>query len=116
MAPVAGSDFCWAHAPEVAPRRAAARRKGGEQTRTPYAVEPSTTERPSLADVASIRALLERAVADTLQQPNGAHRSRALAHACTVAMKVHEVGELEERLTALEQRVNEGRTGPRRMA
>jgi hypothetical protein len=115
MAALAGSDYCWNHAPEVAADRARARRKGGEHSRTPYAVEPSPEERPSLRDM-SVVALAERAVADTLQQPNTSHRSRTLLQACLVALRVHEVGEMEERLAAIEARLNRMTPTPTRLA
>ena len=69
---------------------------------------------PQLRNVGSVQALIERAVGDTLVQENSAQRSRTLGYLAGMALRALEVGELEERLTALEARL--GTQTPRRIA
>jgi hypothetical protein len=115
MAPVAGSDpaRCFNHAPERAPERAKARKRGGEATRTPHLFGLSA-EPAALRDVGSVQTVLERTVHETLAQANGHERSRAIGALLMIALKALEVGELEGRLAALEEQLT--RRGIRRMA
>jgi hypothetical protein len=113
MAPVAGSEpaLCFTHAPERAPDRARARKRGGEARRTPllFALGPTPD---ALRDVGSIQTVLEKTVHETLAQPNSHERSRAVGTLLMIALKALEVGELEARLAALEEQI----ARPRRMA
>ena len=56
-----------------------------------------------LERVEEIRRLLEVAVVDTLGLDNSPARSRALAHLASLSLKALEVGETEQRLSALEE-------------
>ena len=58
-----------------------------------------------LGTVTDIRRLLEVAAFDTLGLENSVARSRAIAYLCQVAYKGLEVGQMEERLAALEETV-----------
>lgn len=49
-----------------------------------------------------VLALLERVMSDTLHLENGASRSRAIGYLAGLALKALEIGEIEERLAALE--------------
>jgi hypothetical protein len=55
-----------------------------------------------LGNVAQIRRLLEIAALDALSLENSIARSRTLAYLAQVAVKLLEVGELEERVRELE--------------
>ena len=55
--------------------------------------------------MADIRRLLEVAVLDTLGVENSISRARTLAYLATTAIKLLEVGELEQRLASLEAAV-----------
>jgi hypothetical protein len=57
----------------------------------------------SLRDVRAVVTLLERIAGETLQLPNGNTRNRTLATIAQVALRAAELGEIEERLNALEQ-------------
>lgn len=59
-----------------------------------------------LGTVADIRRILEVAVLDTLGLENSIARARTLAYLATSAIKLLEVGELEERLEALESAIH----------
>jgi hypothetical protein len=113
MAPVAGSDRCFTHAPERAQERAKARKRGGQARKTPR-LFPLPAKPAKLRDVLSIQAALEQVVHETLAQRNGHERSRALGSLLMIALKALETGELEMRLAALEERL--ATTQPRRIA
>jgi uncharacterized small protein (DUF1192 family) len=58
--------------------------------------------------VGDVQAVLEAALRDTVQQENSGARTGALVRIAQGALKVLELGELEERLAALEARLAEG--------
>lgn len=101
MSPLTDSDFCWTHDPARAVDRAAARKRGGQNSSRAGLVGVSV-EPVRLRTVEDVRTLLEDVVADTLALANSNARSRTLASLLTLALKALEVGELEERLVALE--------------
>lgn len=98
MSPLRDSEFCWAHDPARVAERDAARRKGGRNRRRPKG--PGLEF--ALENVDSVRDLVERGVRDTLALENSVPRSRAIAQLATIALKVFEVAELEERVQKLE--------------
>lgn len=104
MPPLQGSRYCWAHDPAKGAERAKARSRGGKMATRP-AGDPGPVE---LRDVASIMALIETAVRDTLKLKNTVQRNRAIGQLAGQALKALEVGEIETRLEALE-RAMEGR-------
>jgi tRNA U34 5-methylaminomethyl-2-thiouridine-forming methyltransferase MnmC len=105
MAPLEGSDRCFTHAVDQAPARARARRRGGQATRTP-SLFPLPAEPSQLRDVVSVQTLLEEVVHQTRAQPNSAQRSRTIAVLLGVALRTLEIGELESRIQALEERLS----------
>ncbi len=100
--PLLDSEFCFWHSPEHADDAAEARRLGGIRRRREKALS-GTYDLQGLESVGDVRRLLEIAVLDTLELENSVARSRALAYLAQVALKTLEVGELEDRLEALEQ-------------
>ena len=112
MAPLEGQHYCFAHAPERAMERAKARKRGGKASATARLFRlPAAPE--ALRDVRAIQTVLERTVAETLVQRNSAMRSRAIGSLLLIALRGLEVGELAQRLEALEQVISRG---PRRTA
>ena len=103
-APLLDSDFCLMHSPEHAEEMAEARRLGGLRRRREKAVS-GAYDFDGLADVTQVRRLLEIAASDTLSLENSVARSRTLAYLAQVALKALEVGELAERIDALERLV-----------
>jgi hypothetical protein len=93
------------HSPEHAAEVAEARRLGGLRRRREVAVS-GAYEFSGLENVADIRRILEIAVLDTLGLENSVSRSRTLAYLVMGAIKLLEVGELEQRLAALESAVH----------
>jgi hypothetical protein len=112
MAPLSDSAFCFAHSPSAAPKRAKARQAGGRARAVPRLFEVPTEPVP-LRAVADVVKILEQVTAETLCLRPGADRSRAIGSLLLLALKALETGELENRIAALEERVN---TGPRRIA
>lgn len=100
---LAGGAFCLMHDPERAAEVAAIRRAGGLNRRTRRAV--GTRYPATLRSVGDVQELLEAALEDTTLQENSGARTAALARLATTALKALEVGELEERLAALEARL-----------
>jgi len=103
---LAGSDFCFTHDPARAQDRAAARKRGGYNRRTPKAT-PDDGARIHLRTVAHVQATLERALADTWAQENSANRTGGIVRIALAALRALEVGELEQRVEALEARITE---------
>ncbi len=101
VAPLQGSNFCLMHDPEHAQEVAEARRLGGLRRRKEGTVA-GAYEFNGLGTVADIRRVLEIAVLDTLSLENSIARSRTLAYIAQVALRALEVGELEDRVRALE--------------
>ena len=99
--PLQDGEFCFWHSPEHAEEVAEARRLGGLRRRRERAVS-GAYEFEGLNTVQEVRRLLEIAVLDTLSLENSVARSRTLAYLAQVALKALEVGEMEERLEALE--------------
>jgi hypothetical protein len=71
------------------------------------------TEAPRLRSVEAIQQQLETALFDALQLENSNSRSRTLGYLLGFALRALEVGDLEERLAAIEAAQI---MGPRRMA
>lgn len=94
-------DFCFWHSPDHAQEAAEARRLGGLRRRREKAVAEAY-EFEGFGSVEQVRRLLEIAALDTLGLENSIARSRVLAYLAQVSLKLLEVGELEERVRALE--------------
>ena len=103
--PLHDSQFCLMHSPEHAQDVQEARRLGGLRRRREVAVS-GAYDFEGLETVAAIRRLLEVAVLDTLGMENSISRSRTLAYLAQVALRTLEVGEMEQRIAALEQAVH----------
>ena len=93
------------HSPEYAEEIAEARRLGGLRRRREVAVA-GAYDFAGLQTVADIRRILEVAVLDTLGLENSIARARTLAYLAMTAIKLLEVGELEQRLAALEAAIH----------
>lgn len=60
-----------------------------------------------MRDVPAIQARLEAELADAMARENCDARTRSVVAVLTLALKCLEIGELESRLAALEQRLSE---------
>ncbi len=93
------------HSPEHAQEVQEARRLGGLRRKREVAVA-GAYDFEGLETVAGIRRLIQVAVLDTLSMENSISRSRTLAYLAQVALHTLEVGNLEERIAALEEAVH----------
>ena len=94
-------DFCFWHSPDHAQEAAEARRLGGLRRRKEK-VTSGAYDFEGLGSVEQVRRLLEIAALDALGLENSIARSRTLAYLAQVSVKLLEVGELEDRVRALE--------------
>lgn len=99
-----GSDFCFWHSPEHVAEAQEARRLGG-QRRKKESIVSGAYAFEGLESIAMIRRLLEVAVVDALGLENTVSRARTLAYLAQAAARLLEVGELEERIEALERTI-----------
>ena len=93
--------FCFWHAPETAEEAAEARRLGGLHRRKKKSVA-AVFGFGGLRTIGDNQALLETAVIETLAIENSISRNRALAAMAATGGKLIELGDLPERVTALE--------------
>jgi hypothetical protein len=105
MAPLHDRPYCFAHDPERAAEAAEARRLGGLRRRKEGTVAVAY-DLPGLDTVVGIRRVLDIVVTDGLGLDNGVQRLRVLIAAAGAATNLLKVGELEERVAALEAAVD----------
>ncbi len=106
---IRGSDYCQAHDPGLAAQRAGWRSAGGKARATP---EGDPVE---LMDAEDVRKGLAATIGSTWRLQNTAERSRALCSLYLAALRTFELGELAERVSALEARLR-GMTDGERVA
>jgi len=105
--PLRDSEYCLMHSPEHAKEVQEARRLGGLRRKREVTLY-GAYEFEGLDTVAGIRRLVEVTVLDTLGMENSISRNRTLAYLATVALRTLEVGDLEQRIAALEQSIHPG--------
>ena len=101
-APLRDQGRCFWHSRTTAKEAAEARRLGGLRRRREGTVS-GAYDLEALESVPQIRRLLAIATVDALSLDNSIARVRALIALALAGAKLLEVGELEERVTALEQ-------------
>lgn len=100
-APLVEGAYCFMHDPDRVTEVAEARRLGGFRRRKESVVS-MTFRFQGLDSVPKIRRLVEVAVMDTLAMENSIARARTLGYLAQQAVRLLEVGELEDRVAALE--------------
>lgn len=108
--PLQGERWCWNCHPAKAEERAAARRLGGARRRRPKVGTQAGAE-VRMRSVDDVLGLLEDVVADTQALENSVARSRAMAYLLAQGLRALEVGELEERISALEAQLGAHESG-----
>jgi hypothetical protein len=93
--------YCFAHDPERAAEAAEARKLGGLRRRKEGTIALAY-DLPGLESVAGIRRLLQIVSTDGLAMDNGVPRLRVLISTAVAATNLLKVGEIEERLAAME--------------
>lgn len=101
-----GLGFCYTHAPHIQEERSAARRRAGLALH--YGGAGHRTKRPKVVirSVSDVLQLLERAASDLLCRKPSVTRARTLAYVSTAALAAVRESNLEERVAALEARLN----------
>ena len=104
---VSGAGYCFTHDPDRAEERRVARAKGGHAR---HGRTVGATEKGAMVTVHSIGDLLplvQQAVNDVLILENSIARARSLGYLIGVAVKVFEVSDLAQRVSALEEFLHE---------
>jgi hypothetical protein len=109
--PRRGESFCLWHSPDHEQQATEARRLEGLRRKREKTVA-GAYDVAGLATVEDLRRILEIVVLDTLGLENSVARSRTLIAAVGVGVKLHEVGELEERVDVLEAALKERQEAP----
>ena len=99
--PLREGDFCFWHDPAHQTEAAEARRLGGLRRKRESTLQ-GAYELEGLDTVAGIRRYLEVGLTDLIALENSVARDRAIFTGVLAAAKLLEVGELEERLQAVE--------------
>lgn len=104
---VHGSTYCFTHEPNRATDRARAHSKGGKarQGRAVGSVGKAPAATVTIASVGDVLKVIEGAINDCLRLENSISRARALGGLAGAALKAFEVSELEQRIAALEARL-----------
>ena len=102
MHPLQNSEFCWAHSPERKKDVQEARRLGGLRRKRESTIS-GAYQFESLNSVEGIRRIVLIAVLDALSMENSMSRARTLAYLAQVALHMLEVGDIEQRVSALEE-------------
>jgi hypothetical protein len=100
-APLLDRDFCAVHDPANAEAMAEARRLGGLRRKREVTLA-GAYDFAGLTSVPQLRRLLEVAAFDVLSMDNSIPRARVIVAVVLAGAKLLEVGELEERIAALE--------------
>lgn len=98
-----GSKFCFAHAPEKARERAKARKLGGLNRR----IKRDTDQKPpEVKSAVDLLVLVNAAISDAWKiEKDTERRARVLGYLVTVASRALQVGEMENRLEAIEDQL-----------
>ena len=110
-APLREGRYCFVHDPDHADEAAEARRMGGLRRKREKTVAIAY-DFQGLESVEQLRRVLEVAILDTLSLDNGVARNRALGALTMAGLKALEVGELEQRVAALEAAMGAGDARP----
>ena len=105
--PIRGEAYCLWHSPVHQDEADEARRLGGLRRRREKTLA-GAYDITGLGSIEDLRRILEIVVLDTLGLENSVARSRTLISAVLAGTKLHEVGDLDARLAALEAAVGRG--------
>lgn len=101
MQALKGQRYCFTHDPASGQQRAKARRLGGERTRTPHTGDPETIPREIKA-LADLQKVFDYTLQEIIPMENSIPRGRLLLALIDTGVKLFQVGELENRLAAIE--------------
>ena len=98
---IIGSKYCFTHDPASAKKRAEARKRGGLNRRV---IKRTQHEYHRIKSVKDVNAILESAINEARALESSQSNLRTLAYLCHIALKGQELGSLEDRLTAIEEK------------
>ena len=101
MKALKGQRHCFTHDPSNGAARAKARRLGGERTRVQHAGNPETLPR-EIKSLADLQIVFDYTLAEIIPIENSIPRGRLLLALIDTGVKLFQVGELENRLAAIE--------------
>lgn len=104
MAAIKGERYCFAHSPERARQRAEANSKGGRHARPEHAGDTALLP-AQIKTLQDAEGILRYALAELVPLDNSINRVRALVAIYLAAVKGVELGEIEQRIAALEMRL-----------
>ena len=102
MRPLAGSRYCYNHDPAMGAKRAQSRKKGGANRRISHHGD-STIIPHEVKTLNDANQILEYVLAEVVPMENSIARARVLLSLYDSFIKSFEIGELEQRIQALEQ-------------
>jgi len=102
---VGGGGYCFTHDPGRAEERRLARAKGGAARHGRKL--GGNHEAVTLASIADLLPLLERAVNDVLSLENSVARARTIGYLAGIAVRAFELTDLAERIAAIEEVIND---------
>lgn len=103
VAALKGDRYCFNHSPATRKAQAEARRRGGMANLTPHFADPATVP-ANVATLEEARGILSYTLAEVIGMENTIARARILINLFDSFVKSIEIGEIEARLQALEQR------------
>ena len=101
MAALKGERYCFNHSPNVRREQAAARKRGGEARHTPHFADPSLLP-AKVEKLEDASRLLTYTLAEVAGMDNSIARARVLLALHESFIRSIEIGELEQRIAALE--------------
>ena len=101
MPAIKGTRLCFTHSPATRRAQAAARRLGGYNSSTPHAGDPATIP-ADITTIESAAPIVRYVLDELLTMDNSIQRARALLACFDSFVKAFEIGELEQRIAALE--------------
>lgn len=106
--PIRGSAFCINHSkdPKAMATKAAAVRKGGKMSRKPDGIADWTNM--ALGTPTEVSKLLELVINATVRGEMATQRASAISSLCSTMTKSLELGSIEERIAAIEKRIEQG--------
>jgi hypothetical protein len=106
MQAIKGSRYCFAHNPATSQARAQARKRGGENRNTPHFADASMLPK-KVNKLDDAKKILHYTLLEVSGMDNSIARARVLLDLFDRFLKSFEIGELENRIAALEASLNE---------
>jgi hypothetical protein len=103
MKPIGGGDYCFTHSPGTRRAQAEARKKGGQARHTPHFADPVILP-AKVETLPDAHQILTYTLAEVAGMDNSIGRARVLLALFDSFVKSFEIGELEQRIAALEAR------------